>query len=201
MHKLISKIQKHSTSSVVCFLFSTAILSMVGTAVAQAAPVAAAEAANTASTSSQNTAAENTDNFADIADLGEQIAVAQRKIQAMTLKNSLDALQAQQTMGTFPFKVLRIEGFGNNLYAILSDDTGVVYQAGPGDIIANQYRISLIRPFSVGVVDITTHKSYAVPFVIGGMDGLSSDFSNGSEESTPSSAPVPVPTSTASSKQ
>ncbi len=128
----------------------------------------------------QNTApvsANNTDSFADIATLGEEIAIAKRKMEAMTLKNSLEALEAQQNMGTFPYKVLRVEGFNDTLYAVLSDDSGIVYQVGPGDLVGNQYRVSLIRPTSVGVFDINTRKTYAVPFVIGGAGALINDFS------------------------
>ncbi len=119
---------------------------------------------------------EKADSFADIAKLGEEIAIAQRQMQAMTLKNSLDALQAQQTMGNFNFKVLSVQGFNNILYAVLTDDKGVVYQVGPGDLVANQYRVSLIRPYSVGVFDINTRKTYAVPFVIGGAGAIAQDF-------------------------
>lgn len=136
----------------------------------------------------------STDSFADIATLGEEIAIAQRKIQAMTLRNSLEALEAQQNMGTFPYKVLRVEGFNDSLYAVLSDDTGIVYQVGPGDIVGNQYRVSLIRPYSVGVTDINTRQTYAVPFVIGGAGTLMNDFS----ESMPQSSSAN--TSMASSK-
>ena len=125
--------------------------------------------------SSSNSA--SADSFADIATLGEEIAIAQRKIQAMTLRNSLEALEAQQNMGTFPYKVLRVEGFDDSLYAVLSDDTGIVYQVGPGDLVGNQYRVSLIRPYSVGVTDINTRQTYAVPFVIGGAGALINDFS------------------------
>ena len=139
----------------------------------------------------QNTTSPNSgssDNFADIASLGEEIAIAQRKIQAMTLKNSLEALEAQQSMGTFPYKVLRVEGFNDTLYAVLTDDTGIIYQVGPGDIIGNQYRISLIRPTSVGVFDVNTRKTYAVPFVIGGAGALLNDFS----ESMPQQQQAPL---------
>ena len=118
----------------------------------------------------------NADSFANIATLGEEIAVAQRKIQAMTLKNSLDALEAQQSMGTFAYKVLRVEGFNDTLYAVLTDDSGVIYQVGPGDIIGNQYRVSLIRPYSVGVFDINTRKTYAVPFVMGSAEALTNSY-------------------------
>ncbi|MBP9726641.1 MAG: hypothetical protein KBD83_04175 [Gammaproteobacteria bacterium] len=162
------------------FLCSTWLWGVSGEGMAQTQTMP--EAANTTTSGEEKGAvsAENghTDNFADIAVLGEQIAIAQRKIQAMTLKNSLQALQAQQSTGTFPFKVLRVEGFGNTLYAVLTDDAGIVYQVGPGDLVAKQYRVSLIRPYSVGVVDINTQKSYAVPFVIGGTGELVNDFSS-----------------------
>lgn len=130
-------------------------------------------------------ASSQADSFADIATLGEEIAVAQRKIQAMTLKNSLDALEAQQSMSTFTYKVLRVEGFNNTLYAVLTDDAGTLYQVGPGDSVGTQYRVSLIRPYSVRVYDINTRQTYAVPFVIGGADALTHDFS----ESTTIPAP------------
>lgn len=134
--------------------------------------------------------------FADIATLGEEIAIAQRKIQAMTLRNSLDALEAQQTMGGFSFKVVRVEGFNNTLYAILTDDTGVVYQVGPGDLLGNQYRVSLLRPYSVKVMDINTRKNYPVPFVVGGAGALMNDFS---ESVSPTTA-EPSPQDAASAK-
>ncbi len=117
------------------------------------------------------------DSFGDIARLGQQISLAQRKMQALTLQNSLDALEAQRTMGNFNFKVLRVEGFNNTLYAVLTDDKGVVYQVGPGDIVANQYRVSLIRPYSVGMTDINTRQTYSVPFVVGGVGAITEDFS------------------------
>lgn len=109
----------------------------------------------------------NADSFADVAALGQEIALAQRKIQAMTLKNNLDALQAQQEAGHFSLKVIKVEGFNNSLYAILTDDTGAMYQVGPGDIINKQYRVSLLRAYSVGVTDVETQKFYIVPFSIG----------------------------------
>lgn len=144
----------HSSKvSLACGLFLSVILSCSGSAYAQnAEPIS-----------------EKADSFADIAKLGEEIAIAQRKMQAMTLKNSLDALEAQQAMGNFAFKVVRVEGFDDTLYAVLMDDKGVVYQVGPGDLVANQYRVSLIRPYSVAVSDINTRKTYSVPFVIGGV--------------------------------
>lgn len=107
------------------------------------------------------------ESFADVAALGQEIAIAQRKIQAMTLKNSLDALEAQQNMGNFSLKVIRVEGFGNNLYAILTDDSGAVYQVGPGDLINKQYRVTSLRPYSVGVVDVNTNRFSVVPFEMG----------------------------------
>lgn len=133
------------------------------------------------------------DSFADIASLGQEIAIAQRKIQAMTLKNSLDALQAQQATGNFSFKVLRVEGFNQTLYAVLVDDAGVVYQVGPGDLIANQYRVSMIRPYAVSVFDVTARKTYAVPFVVGGAGALMNDFSE-------RVAPTTVDTASSTSK-
>lgn len=137
------------------------------------------------------------DSFADIAKLGEEIAIAQRKMQAMTLQNSLATLEAQQTMGNFNFKVLRVEGFNDILYAVLVDDKGVVYQVGPGDLVANQYRVSLIRPYSVGVFDINTRKTYAVPFVIGSPGDAIQDFS---VTSAPVSSQSTAPSSVSASK-
>lgn len=160
------------------FLCSMLLLSVGSMQAQNAAPTTAPAASS------------NPDNFADIATLGEEIAVAQRKIQAMTLKNSLEALQAQQSEGTFPFKVLRVEGFSDNLYAVLSDSSGVIYQVGPGDLVGNQYRVSLIRPYSVGVLDVNTQKAYAVPFVIGGASAVTDD----------SSEPVTLPTTGVTSK-
>ncbi len=172
--------RKHSL--VFIFLGLVSLLSVSGVGIAQTQtqtmPATASAAVGGEARNAVSAESSNTDSFADIAVLGEQIAIAQRKIQAMTLKNSLEALQAQQSAGTFPFKVLRVEGFGDTLYAVLTDDAGVVYQAGPGDLVGKQYRISLIRPYSVSVVDINTQKAYAVPFVIGGAGSLVNDFSN-----------------------
>lgn len=141
------------------------------------------------------------ESFADIAVLSQQIAISQRKIQAMELKNSLATLEAQQLTGTFPFKVVRIEGFGDTLYAVLSDDAGVLYQVGPGDLIASQYRVSLIRPSSVGVYDINAHRAYAVPFVLGGQntsDVQEAEFSS-DVASSPAVATAAVAKQTATS--
>lgn len=162
------------------FLCSTLLWGVSGEGMAQTQTMTQATNTTTSGEEKGAVSAESghTDSFADIAVLGEQIAIAQRKIQAMTLKNSLEALQAQQSMGTFPFKVLRVEGFGNTLYAVLTDDAGIVYQVGPGDLVGKQYRVSLIRPYSVGVVDINTQKAYAVPFVIGGAGEFVNDFSS-----------------------
>lgn len=132
----------------------------------------------------------NADSFGDIAALGQQISLAQRKIQAMELKDNLEKLEAQQTKGYFPYKVLRVEGFGETLYAILSDDAGILYQVGPGDLIANQYRITLLRPSSVGVVDVNSRKPFAVPFVVGGSN-------TGNPDDLTDEAPMPAATQAA----
>ena len=164
--------------SYICFFLSSMLLLSMGSVHAQnATPASAGTNANS-------------DSFADIATLGEEIAIAQRKIQAMTLKNSLDALEAQQATGAVPpYKVLRVEGFNDTLYAVLSDDLGTIFQVGPGDAVGNQYRVSLIRPYSVGIVDINTRKTYAVPFVVGGAGALVNDFSESMMPATKQSTP------------
>lgn len=137
----------------------------------------------------------NSDSFGDIAALGEQIALAQRKIQAMELKTNLEALEAQQTTGHLPYKVLRIEGFGDVLYAVLSDEAGVLYQVGPGDFIGNDYRVTLIRPTLVGAININTRQFYPVPFVFGeGTSGvMTTEFSDGITPSTTSAPTANTP--------
>ncbi len=150
----------------VCLLCGVGIISIVH-AQQTAAPVKAPVTSTTAN--SINTPdAVDVDSFASVAALGEEIAIAQRKIQAMTLKHSLDALQAQQDGGA-SLKVIRVEGFGDTLYAVLTDDTGAIYQVGPGDIINKQYRVTSLRPYSVGLVDIKTNKFYVIPFQTGGV--------------------------------
>lgn len=176
-------------------LFFIAFLTVGGSGLAQAQ---AQEAEPVAEASEQMTsAAAGSESYADIAVLSQQIALSQRKIQAMELKNNLAALEAQQTTGTLPFKVVRVEGFGDTLYAILSDDTGVYYQVGPGDLVANQYRVSLLRPSAVGLYDMNAHRGYAVPFVLGG-SGSNSNNSQGNEftgnvtSAAPTAASVPA---------
>ena len=173
------------TLSVLCLLLSMSITPITSAQTASSTPTASVEANNTSVNASPD--AVSMESFADVAALGQEIALAQRKIQAMTLKNSLDALQAQQNMGDFSLKVVRVEGFGNNLYAILSDDSGAIYQVGPGDLVNKQYRVTLLRPYSVGIVDITTQKFYIVPFQVGGgiAYGESSDTASVASPSAP----------------
>lgn len=128
--------------------------------------------------------------YGDIATLSQQIALSERKIQAAQLQNNLAALQEQQLLGNFPFKVQYIEGFNEVLYAVLVDDKGTQYTLEPGAVFADHYRIALIRPTAVGVVDLSTHRFYTVPFVVGGAN--MSEPANVAASST--SAPIPSPT-------
>ncbi|MCD8499968.1 MAG: hypothetical protein LRY43_02555 [Gammaproteobacteria bacterium] len=102
--------------------------------------------------------------------------MAQRKIEALTLQNNLAALTAEQEGNHFSLRVVRVEGFGDTLYAIVTDSNGAFYQVGPGEFINKQYRVSLLKPYSVGVIDINTDKFYLLPFVRG--DVISMDNVN-----------------------
>jgi hypothetical protein len=138
----------------------------------------------------------NMSSFGDIATLSQQIALSERKIQAVQLQNNLAALQEQQLLGNFPFKVQYIEGFNDTLYAVLVDDKGTLYTLEPGAVFADHYRIALIRPTAVGVTDLTTHRFYTVPFVIGGaqmdMNVMSTPTSTSVTTSSTSAATSPT---------
>lgn len=116
------------------------------------------------------------ESFSDIAALGQKIALAQRKIEALTLQNNLASLTAAQEGNRFSLRVVRVEGFGDTLYAIVTDSSGAFYQVGPGEFINKQYRVSLLKPYSVGVIDINSDKFYLLPFLRG--DVISMDNVN-----------------------
>lgn len=108
-----------------------------------------------------------TESYGDIATLSQQIALSERKLQAVQLQSNLEALQQQQMRGGFSFKVQHIEGFNDSLYAVLVDENGVLYHVEPGEVFADHYRATLIRPSAVGVLDLTSNRFYTVPFVMG----------------------------------
>lgn len=135
------------------------------------------------------------DSFGDIAALGQKIALSERKIQALQLQNNLAAIEEQQMLGHFPFKVKYIEGFNDVLYAVLVDDQGALYHVGPSEVFADHYRVSLIRPTAVGVDDLSTQRFYTVPFLLGTSGpAMIEDFSQ-AETNAPVASANKVPTS------
>jgi hypothetical protein len=173
------------TLSVTCLLFGVSAAHVASAQVASSSLVAT----NSNTSTNPTPEASSMESFADVAALGQEIALAQRKIQAMTLKNNLDALQAQQNMGNFSLKVIRVEGLGDSLYAILTDDSGAIYQVAPGDLVNKQYRVTSLRPYSVGVVDVNTQKFSIVPFQTGGVVSNSGGSDPSFSASASSSAP------------
>lgn len=139
------------------------------------------------------------ESYGDIAALSQKIALSERKIQAVQLQNDLETLEQQQLLGNFPFKVQHIEGFNDVLYAVIVDDKGTQYHLEPGAVFADHYRISLIRPTAVGVVDLSTHRFYTVPFLIGGVDTVMEGVP--ASEVTASTQVTPSSTTTAASSR
>jgi hypothetical protein len=110
------------------------------------------------------------ESFAQVAELGQQISLAQKKIQALKMKKELEALENSGSAANKPlgFKILRIEGFGSVLYAMLRTDNGGIIQVGPGEQVNETYRVVLITSSSVKVYDVKTRKVYTVPFYVPG---------------------------------
>lgn len=104
--------------------------------------------------------------YEEIANLGQSIELANKKIERMQLMlklNELTQLQQQESIG---FQIIRIEGFDEGLYAILQSDNGAVYQVSPGDMIDDEYRVTLISPSGAKAINVNTRKVSTIPFLI-----------------------------------
>lgn len=104
--------------------------------------------------------------YEEIANLGQSIELANKKIERMQLILRLDELTQQQQQQRIGYQVIRIEGFDEKLYAILQSDNGAVYQVSPGEMIDDDYRVTLISPSGVKVINIDTRQVSTVPFLI-----------------------------------
>jgi hypothetical protein len=143
--------------------------------------------------------------YEEIANLGQSIELANKKIERMQLMlklNELTQLQQQESIG---YQVIRIEGFDEKLYAILQSDNGSVYQVSPGEMVDDDYRVTLISPNGAKVINVNTRKVSTVPFLV---EEFNPDLKTGSAKGSQTnsannrsnqSAVVTAPTSGATS--
>jgi len=129
--------------------------------------------------------------FAQVAELGQQISLASKQIQALQMKKQLAALQSDTHEQTLNFHVLRIEGFGSLLKAVLIMDNGAITSVGPGEKIDQSYRVSLITATTVKVYNKQTDAVELVPFYTGGKLQPAT-LMGGESTQAPSAGHVPV---------
>lgn len=102
--------------------------------------------------------------FEHVAQLGQQIEVTNKEIQAANLQKQLDTLNNSRNQKNLGFKVYQIIGFDKTLHAVLIGDNGAMYDLSPGENVNDQYRVSLITPNTVKVTDIKSNQTFSVPF-------------------------------------
>jgi hypothetical protein len=104
------------------------------------------------------------DSFLRVAEIGQNIEMTNKEIEAARLQSQLASLQKVQSMRDLGFAVYQILGYGKTLSVILVTTSGSFLELGPGDMINGQYRVNLITPMTVKAMEVRTGKIFNVPF-------------------------------------
>lgn len=101
----------------------------------------------------------------DMAKLNQQVEFAKRELIARGLQQDLANIRLQQEQRSLGFNVASIQGFDQDLFAMIIGENGGVFRVEPGGVIGENYQVSRMTPSEVQVVDRQTQQVYTVPFL------------------------------------